>query len=46
MRPLMMSWGPTRGMSFTTSDTSTTVSPLSTPSFQSSKNKIFTETSS
>src|SRR6266852_5208591 len=41
MTPLMTSWGPTRGMSFTASDTSTTWSPLSTPSLKSSKKSSF-----
>src|SRR5712691_6785835 len=41
MTPLMTSWGPTRGMSFTASDTSTTWSPLSTPSLKSSKKHSF-----
>src|SRR6185295_3142274 len=39
--PLMTSWGWSRGMSFTAAETSTTVSPLSTPSLKSSKNRIF-----
>src|SRR2546426_11559513 len=41
MTPLMTSWGPMRGMSFTASDTSTTWSPLSTPSLKSSKKHSF-----
>src|SRR5438876_221129 len=41
MRPLMRSCGPRRGMSRTVCDTSTTVSPLSTPSLKSSKKRIF-----
>src|SRR5712692_6881811 len=41
MTPLRTSWEPTRGMSFTASDTSTTWSPLSTPSLKSSKKSNF-----
>src|SRR5712691_6399917 len=41
MTALRTSWGPTRGMSFTASDTSTTWSPLSTPSLKSSKKSSF-----
>src|SRR5712692_4682814 len=41
MTPLRTSWEPTRGMSFTASDTSTTWSPLSTPSLKSSKKSSF-----
>src|SRR6266478_6422155 len=41
MTPLSTSCGPTRGMSFTASDTSTTWSPLSTPSLKSSKKHSF-----
>src|SRR5499427_2129717 len=39
--PCMTSWGPSRGMSFTTSVTSTTLSPATTPSLKSSKNASF-----
>src|SRR5882672_6052981 len=41
MTALRTSWGPTRGMSFTASETSTTWSPLSTPSLKSSKKHSF-----
>src|SRR5262245_22123138 len=44
--PLITSCGPTWGMSLTTDDTSTTVSPFSTPSLNSSKKRSFMETSS
>src|SRR5438128_5302061 len=41
MTPRMTSWGPRCGMSCTTRETSTTESPVSTPSLNSSKNTIF-----
>src|SRR5438105_3041448 len=41
IRPLIRSCGPLCGMPCTTDETSTTVSPLSTPSLKSSKYKIF-----
>src|SRR5258708_1321331 len=40
-RPLIKSCGPVCGMPFTVFDTSTTVSPFSTPSLKSSKYKSF-----
>src|ERR671922_449209 len=46
MTPSMMSCGPTCGMSFTAADTSTTWSPLSTPSLKSSKKSSFMADSS
>jgi hypothetical protein len=41
IKPLMRSCGPVCGISATTFDTSTTRSPLNTPSLKSSKYKIF-----
>src|SRR5713101_1946151 len=41
IRPLIKSCGPVCGMPFTVFDTSTTVSPFSTPSLKSSKYKSF-----
>ena len=41
--PLSKSCGPVCGMDWTTAETSTTLLPLSTPSFQSSKKSSFTD---
>src|SRR4030095_4403801 len=46
MRPLIRSWGPVCGTLSTMEETSKTVSPLSTPSLKSSKNRSFTGPSS